>query len=403
MNSNTTNNAGGLYSHSATQDIPIVAKVASPNLPSLNGIRVILAFFVYLFHTSLDNMLSPFSDPEINTAYAFLLSKSGWVSVSFFFILSGFVMNWSSKPVGNTLIFYKKKFARIYPVNIIVMLLLVATGVINISRIDIWLPNALLIQSWLPNGENYIGGNTPSWFLCTIVLFYLLFPFLQRVIRAIPTAHLWTSIGFLYLIMIATQIIIALYTPATPYIEGWPLLISESRWWLSYTFPLTRLPELIIGMLLSRVIQEGKWIPISITTSLILTAITYSIDLFIPLQFSFNLVTLIPLLLVIGSLTVSDINQRRSFLHTKPMQWLGNLSFGFYMIHFLVLKLIMVWADGAKYDVPEATFLVVAGMVLSLLGAWLLYKFVELPASKWITSKTWLNFRRDPQKTGTTS
>ncbi|QPK15838.1 acyltransferase family protein [Pectobacterium versatile] len=323
MNSNTTNNAGRLYSHSATQDIPIVAKVASPNLPSLNGIRMILALFVYLFHTSLDNMLSPFSDPEINTAYAFFLSKSGWVSVSFFFILSGFVMNWSSKPVGNTLTFYKKKFARIYPVNIFVMVLLVATGLINISRIDVWLPNALLIQTWLPDGENYIGGNIPSWFLCTIVLFYLLFPFLQRVIRAIPTAHLWTSIGFLYLIMIATQIIIALYTPATPYIEGWSLLISESRWWLSYTFPLTRLPELIIGMLLSRVIQEGKWIPISIATSLILTAVTYSIDLFIPLQFSFNLVTLIPLLLVIGSLTVSDINQRRSFLHTKPMQWLG--------------------------------------------------------------------------------
>ncbi|WP_276310834.1 acyltransferase family protein [Pectobacterium versatile] len=230
MNSNTTNNAGRLYSHSATQDIPIVAKVASPNLPSLNGIRMILALFVYLFHTSLDNMLSPFSDPEINTAYAFFLSKSGWVSVSFFFILSGFVMNWSSKPVGNTLTFYKKKFARIYPVNIFVMVLLVATGLINISRIDVWLPNALLIQTWFPDGENYIGGNIPSWFLCTIVLFYLLFPFLQRVIRAIPTAHLWTSIGFLYLIMIATQIIIALYTPATPYIHPQRPILKDGHY-----------------------------------------------------------------------------------------------------------------------------------------------------------------------------
>ncbi|MFP9227740.1 hypothetical protein A0E43_04075 [Pectobacterium cacticida] len=94
--------------------------------------------------------------------------------VSFFFILSGFVMVWSYKPIDNTFNFYKKRLAKIYPVNIFVMFLFIATGVIGINQIDIWLPNTLLIQSWIPNEDNFIGGNTPSWFLCTIFYFILL-------------------------------------------------------------------------------------------------------------------------------------------------------------------------------------------------------------------------------------
>ncbi|MDC9821703.1 acyltransferase [Pectobacterium polonicum] len=154
-----------------------------PNLPSLNGTRIIAALLVYLFHTSLGNMLNLFSDESIGEAYSFVLSKAGWVSVSFFFILSGFVMNWSSPSVSHPLQFYKKRFSKIYPVNIFIMILIIITGVISVGRVDVWLPNLLLIQTWIPQGDNYIGGNVPSWFLSVIVFLYIIYPFLLKLVK----------------------------------------------------------------------------------------------------------------------------------------------------------------------------------------------------------------------------
>ncbi|MEH2922034.1 hypothetical protein RZP60_13005 [Samsonia erythrinae] len=70
---------------------------------------------VYLFHTTLVNMLDIFSDKQISDAYTFLLSKAGWMSVSFFFILSGFVISWSSPSVPTPLNFYKSGLQKYIP------------------------------------------------------------------------------------------------------------------------------------------------------------------------------------------------------------------------------------------------------------------------------------------------
>ncbi|RYC40598.1 acyltransferase family protein [Pectobacterium zantedeschiae] len=368
------------------------------NLPSLNGIRIIAAILVFVFHTSLGNMLNLFSDKSIGEAYTFVLSKAGWVSVSFFFILSGFVMNWSSPSVRNPLQFYKKRFAKIYPVNIFIIILLLFTGIISIERVDVWLPNLFLIQTWIPQGDIYIGGNVPSWFLSVIAFLYIIYPFLLKLVKKIPTEYLWISVTLCYLALIVVNGAIYTLLPTVPLIEGWPFEVGEIQWWLSYTFPPTRIFEFTIGMLLSRIILEGKWIPVSVTTSVILTAVTYCIDLFMPFLLSFNLVTLIPLTLLIGSLAVSDLQEKRSFLHAKPMQWLGNISFGFYLIHFLVLRVLNAWTDGAQYHAVNAALLIMLAGGISLTAGWLLYKFIEQPVGNFLTTKTRENVSNSEQE-----
>ncbi|GKW17388.1 acyltransferase family protein [Pectobacterium actinidiae] len=374
-----------------------------PNLPSLNGTRIIAALLVYFFHTSIGNMLNLFSDEHIGEAYSFFLSKAGWVSVSFFFILSGFVMNWSSPSVHNPFQFYKKRFAKIYPVSIFIVILLVLTGIISIERVDVWLPNALLIQTWIPQGDIYIGGNVPSWFLSVIVFLYIIYPFLLKLVKKIPTESLWMSIILCYLALIAVNGAIYTLLPTTPLIAGWPFEVGEIQWWLSYTFPPTRIFEFTIGILLSRIILEGKWIPVSVTTSIILTALTYCIDLFMPFLLSFNLVTLIPLTFLIGSLAASDLQEKRSFLHAKSMQWLGSISFCFYLIHFLVLRLLNEWTDGNQYDVIDAVLLIIIAGVVSLIAGWLLYKFIEQPVGNLLTAKKKQNVSNHVQESTPTS
>ncbi|AOR63094.1 acyltransferase family protein [Pectobacterium wasabiae] len=358
-----------------------------PNLPSLNGTRIIAALLVYLFHTSSGNMLNLFSDDAIGAAYIFILSKAGWVSVSFFFILSGFVMNWSTPSVSSPLQFYRKRFAKVYPVNIFIIILLIFTGIISVGRVDVWLPNLLLIQTWIPQGDIYIGGNVPSWFLSVIVFLYIIYPFLLKIVKKIPTESLWTSVILCYIALIAVNGAIYTLLPTVPVIEGWPHVVGEIQWWLSYTFPPTRIFEFTIGMLLSRIIQEGKWIPVSVTTSIILTALTYCIDLFMPFLLSFNLITLIPLTFLIGSLAVNDLQEKRSFLHAKSMQWLGSISFCFYLIHFLVLRLLNEWTDGNQYNVIDAGLLIIAAGAVSLIAGWLLYQFIEQPVGNLLTAK----------------
>ena len=358
-----------------------------PNLTSLNGIRFIAAFSVFLFHSTLGPILAPFSDPDVSNWYYIIFSKTGWVSVSMFFILSGFVMGWSSRPVDNPLHFYKRRFAKIYPVNVVVMLVVVVTGVISFHRPDILLPNLLLVQTWIPRAENYIGGNTPSWFLCAIILFYIIFPFVFRWVKAIPADKLWTTIFVCYAGMIISQCVIFYATHNETPLPGWNFKVGEIQWWISYTFPLTRVFEFFIGLVLSRIILEGYFIRISTVTSTLLVLVSYVIDVNMPFQFSYNLVTLYPLVFLLGSLAVGDVRGKRSFLNLPVMQWLGNISFGFYMIHFTVLVLIKRWIEDTKYNLPEGILLLALAAAISVILGWILYKFVEIPCGNYLNSR----------------
>lgn len=358
-----------------------------PALTSLNGIRFIAAFSVFLFHSSLAPILAPFSDPQTSHWYYIIFSKTGWVSVSMFFILSGFVMGWSSRPVDHPLRFYKRRFAKIYPVNVVVMVVIVASGVISLHRPDIWLPNLLLVQTWIPRAENYIGGNTPSWFLCAIILFYVIFPVIFRWVKAIPASQLWTTIFICYLGMILSQVVIFAFTHNEAPLPGWPFKVGAIQWWISYTFPLTRVFEFVIGLVLSRIILEGYFIRISTFTSTLLLIVSYVIDINLPFQFSYNLITLYPLVWLLGSLTVGDIKGKTSFLNSALMQWLGNISFGFYMIHFTVLMLLKRWSGGKTYNLPDGIMLLVLAAVVSVILGWILYQFVEIPCGNYLNGR----------------
>ncbi len=384
---NSTSSESTDWSPTAHHIVQRNQKGMLPNLTALNGIRFIAAISVFLFHSSLAPIFGPFSDPTASSWYYTIFSKTGWVSVSMFFILSGFVMGWSSRPVDHPIRFYMRRFAKIYPVNVVVMLVTLVTGVISISRPDIWLPNLLLLQTWIPRAENYIGGNTPSWFLCAIILFYVIFPFVYRWVRALPADKLWTTIFVCYAGMFISQLVIYYFTHNETPLPGWPFKVGEIQWWLSYTLPLTRVFEFVIGLVLSRIILEGYFIRISTLTSTVLLAISYVIDVNLPFQFSYNLITLYPLVFLLGSLAVGDVRGKRSFLNLPVMQWLGNISFGFYMIHFTVLMVMKRWIGETKYDLPQGIMLIVLAAVVSVVLGWILYKFVEIPCGNYLNSR----------------
>lgn len=70
------------------------------------------------------------------------------------------------------------------------------------------------------------------------------------------------------------------------------------------------------------------------------------------------------------------------------MQWLGNISFGFYMIHFTILILLKRWAGGEKFNLPDGILILVFAAVVSVLLGWILYKFVEIPCGNYLNSRS---------------
>jgi peptidoglycan/LPS O-acetylase OafA/YrhL len=149
-----------------------------PKLPSITGSRFWAAFLVFLFHSSLPSDLAPFADPTIQHIYTVMVSKAGWLGVSYFFILSGFIMVWSAKDSDTVGDFYLRRFAKIYPTHCLTWAIAFIIGAISIYQYKLWSSNLLLLNTWFDDVRYFFVGNRPSWSLCIEAMFYLSFPFL---------------------------------------------------------------------------------------------------------------------------------------------------------------------------------------------------------------------------------
>ena len=92
-----------------------------PALPALTGIRSLLALTIMLFHFTPSG-LTWAAHPRF-TLYPII--DIGYVFVSFFFVISGFILyyNYAHRPGGvNPLDFWVARASRLYPVYLLTML-----------------------------------------------------------------------------------------------------------------------------------------------------------------------------------------------------------------------------------------------------------------------------------------
>lgn len=108
--------------------------------------------------------------------------------VSFFFILSGFILSYVYAEVrkGETAKFLLARFARLWPAHVATGLLVIAIAPARISSAEdqapfllIPLAQLLMVHAWIPVKEFYASLNSVSWSISTEFFFYLLFPFLR--------------------------------------------------------------------------------------------------------------------------------------------------------------------------------------------------------------------------------
>jgi peptidoglycan/LPS O-acetylase OafA/YrhL len=142
----------------------------SIRLNSLTGLRFLAALVVVLQHATRHFAQVPVLSE---------LFDQGAVGVTFFFILSGFVLTWSHKPVRSKWNFYRNRFARVYPLHLLTLLL--SIPLVLAAQEFSWtslVATVLLLQAWSPDRMVQFAMNGPSWSLSCEAFFYAVFPFL---------------------------------------------------------------------------------------------------------------------------------------------------------------------------------------------------------------------------------
>jgi peptidoglycan/LPS O-acetylase OafA/YrhL len=336
-------------------------------LPSLTGLRWVAAFLVFGFHVGTLNLIQPRAAHRAWDS-VFGLGASG---VSFFFILSGFVLVWSARPADTTRAFWQRRFAKIYPNHAVtwlaVVLVMLAWGDLIVPRFA--LANLLLLQTWTPAGGYAYSVNSVSWSLSCEAFFYLCLPFALPLVRRIPTKGLYAMI---------------LALPVTIYLVDGPIanLLPETyRWWFTQLFPPVRSLEFWLGVAAGVLTTRKQWYgPGLWASSLLFLGIYAANSLWIPGSYWLADMSIFFLLLIAGA-AKTDLTGGFSPWRWPVLVWLGEVSFAFYLVHVGLMEnvLRLLHRNGHGWSTVAAPF-VIAGFLAAATGtAWLLFQLVEKP------------------------
>jgi peptidoglycan/LPS O-acetylase OafA/YrhL len=305
------------------------SSAANEQLPSLTSLRGVAAFWVVLYHYSIQCF------PNLDaSSYTHIIHK-GYLAVDMFFMLSGFVMThvyheaFSESATEHYRRFIVARIARIYPLHILVLLLFVATaaGPFLITRPplealkDVPLQGAESVNALFANilmlqglDASRLSWNYPAWSISVEFMAYLLFPFALPVIWRAP-ARVKVILG---MVLFGCLAFLAFLTKGS--FDQWDGPITLLRC----------LPEFIVGTLLYcayRVRIGEYFLRHDVTAYLIVGVLVIFLhvdapDLVITLLFSIFI-----LAAVLNTGTFSKMANNQHLI------WLGSISYSLYLIH----------------------------------------------------------------------
>ena len=347
-----------------------------PRVESLTGLRWWAAFFVFCHHMT---QLAPLP--------IFKFLQYGTSGVTFFFVLSGFVLTWSSRPGTKISTFYRRRFARIFPLYFLTLVAAIfvfyrfdppaGMSWIKPVSLTVLVLSGLLLQGWSNNPTVLYGGNPAGWTLSVEAFFYAYFPFVWRATQRLKT------VGGLILcvsvLVLGGAYRLALFhykadVPVLPqpvlhsvaFLFGIGLAISLRSGWKP------RIPVwfafLITGGGLWLLWYSGAHptqVPGAVTMGLCQKEI---------LTFLYGFLIL--------AVAARDTRGGRSVLRSKPMVALGQWSYAFYLVHATILYAIKEY-HGIAGPIGWSNLTWYAGvLVLSIFASALLYKLVEHPLER---------------------
>lgn len=354
---------------------------------SLTALRFFAAIFVVAHHYVL------LGYPKGPSWFLNFL-HNGPHAVSFFFILSGFVLSYGHfrcRRDGTLRArdFWAARLARIFPIYALALcvafpfFLYSYLKAENISALKFGMSLILvptLLQAWLP--LTALSWNTPAWSLSVEAFFYLIFPF-------IINRFAWkiSSRSFILWLVGASAL------------EGirlhWLTQTNESsnlRHLISY-FPLLHLPKFLLGIILAKYYVEMQRSEVLLRHAGKLTWLAVAMVLVlltIPASFPQSLIgALLISAFSILTFCASCIREKGAiYLNTQSAVSLGEASYGIYILH---LPICMWYAVIMKftgivdwYKSPFFGSFYFLCVVAASIG---LYSIIEVPMRNWLRIK----------------
>jgi peptidoglycan/LPS O-acetylase OafA/YrhL len=361
-------------------------------LPAVTGLRVIAALIVFLSHA---RVLPIFENRAVQEGYTRIFENTATFAMSCFVVLSGFVLTWSTRVGETARRFYRRRIFKMFPNHVVVyaaILGLLIAGGASLSVLPA-LANLFLVQAWVPDLSlsvlfNAVNGPTASlsveWLLC------LAFPLLVLLVRRIRPERLWAwAVGLSLLTLALPPIAQSLLPrePTNPYLTG----VSLPDMWFLCFGPTAWATTFVVGMILARIVQEDRWIGLGVLPVVLLVIGVYVIASFLPTAYGLTVLYPLPVSMLFAAVAVSDLKGRRIWLGSKPMVWLGECTYAFFLIHLTLLyvafnaftgqPLVAKGSTGAVLTWgPFGGLAFLAGvMLLCVLLSRTLYRLVELP------------------------
>jgi peptidoglycan/LPS O-acetylase OafA/YrhL len=372
----------------------VVTNVQRPSqIKSLTGLRFFAAAAVVFFH---------FGKPHLGNPPAVLmhLAENGGTGVSLFFILSGFVLAYNyanprrTEPFSRAA-FWKARFARIYPVYFLSLILSLSlfvayvrtfippvslAGIFQVSKSFVMALS--LTQAW--DRSQALVWNYPAWTLSVEMFFYLTFPW------TCPLICKWNprkTLLALYGVALAGSA--ASYVLAHPRGMSSHLLempgIHVSASFLSSLregWPPLRLPEFLTGMVLGR-LHVTRPRPgagnAALLSALALIGIL-AVTALAHLSYSSVVLALDPLFALLIYGLASGGGRLQEFLSLPVLVLLGESSYAIYILQVPIMHVVYhLFGNNGRS--------MIAGVFLLTVASVCTFSFFETPVRKWLRKK----------------
>jgi peptidoglycan/LPS O-acetylase OafA/YrhL len=295
-----------------------------------------------------------------------LVAPVGWLGVSFFFILSGFVLMWSFDAGISKAEYVFRRLTRIYPLHfaclVTCLLFFWATGAVLGGYKGTPLgtiANFLLVQAWIPGHPDVRQAwNGVSWTLSCEFMFYLLTPFLFPILMQIN----WRRYGFL----------LALYWIA---IICTASLAQENSWgeFLDFFFysPVPRLFEFILGAVSAVSFKSGTRYNSRSISIIVMVVPNFVYCLAVPEPLRCSLIMdylFIPgAVLLIISMVTNEFDFSSTWTKNPLLIELGDASFSLYMIHAMLIRMFVIFIFATLGSYFQSSFYLEAFLAILFL------------------------------------
>jgi peptidoglycan/LPS O-acetylase OafA/YrhL len=328
------------------------------HIPSLDGLRGAAILLVMAHHVALRWPQAT----EPGTAFL----RYGWIGVDIFFALSGFLITGTllTGPDGMAGLrtFYWKRALRIWPLYY-GSLLVVCLYAIAVHQHYPWAISLVFLQNFLP--EWPVVGFEQTWSLCIEEHFYLVWPLLV----------LFTRRSLLPWVLGVVLVI-------SPILRIWAVDHGVSLK-LLYSSTQYRLDSIAFGSLLAlvdwgatavrwRLARLGIVVSLAAIPAVVISLRTDWQNLGQGSVWGYSFLALLSAGLI-AALLQPGRNVLQRILEWKPLRYVGQISYGLYMIHpFLLMNVGRLNLHAAWIEIPVAVLLSFAAAAAS-------YQWFERP------------------------